>query len=249
MSQARWSTSSTSRTSSTTKWGDRAAAKYDEAYARHYREHDEAAGSGESITHFSRWIGHVCDRFGGAIDALDIGCGTGRYFHALRHVHRLVGIDVSRPMLESARDPVGGAGGIGTLTLVEGDFLKHDFAPAEFDLVYAIGVLAEHSPLDAAIAARIRSWLRPGGRFAFTAVHPLSPSLPRTIKRRIGEWLLPVAVGPLRDRIRARLMSGGLYADEQYLRDLLAASGFVVESIESFESDVHFHLLAVASNR
>ena len=230
----------------TTKWGDRAASRYDDAYAKRYREHDEAAQAGTSIVHFSRWLGGVCDRFSGPVDVLDIGCGTGRYFQALRHIRRLVGIDVSKPMLDLARTPVGGAAGIGELVLVEGDFLRHDFDASSFDLVYAIGVLAEHSPFDRSVAARVRSWLRPGGRFAFTAVHPLSPSVPRTMKRRLGERLLGVAVGPLRSVLRSQLMSGGLYADEAYLRDTLAASGFSVESMEPFESDVHRHVLTVA---
>jgi SAM-dependent methyltransferase len=230
----------------TTKWGDRAAARYDDAYARRYREHDEAARTGASIVRFGEWIGSVCDRFTGEIDALDIGCGTGRYFHALRHTHRLVGIDVSRPMLDLARTPVGGASGAREIELIEGDFLEYTFAPASFDLAYSIGVLAEHSPFDAAVAVRVRPWLRPGGRFAFSAVHPLSASVPRSFKRRVGEWLLPITRGSMQTGVRSRLMSGGLYADEPYLRETLAASGFVVESIEPFESDVHRHLLTVA---
>jgi SAM-dependent methyltransferase len=231
-----------------TKWGERAAARYDEAYARRYREHDEAAQDGASIVRFSDWITGICDRFSGPIDVLDIGCGTGRYFHALRHVRRLTGIDVSRPMLDAASQPVGGMAGVESLSLVEGDFLARDFGPAEFDLAYSIGVLAEHSPFDVEVASRVRRWLRPGARFAFTAVHPQSHSVPRTLKRRLGEWLLPAAIGPLRESMRARMMSGGLYADEPYLRDVLGASGFTVESIEPFESDVHLHLLTVARN-
>ncbi len=230
----------------TSKWGERAASRYDDAYAKRYREHDEAAQGGTSIVHFSRWIGSVCDRFTGEIDVLDVGCGTGRYFPALRRVRRLVGIDVSKPMLDLARTPVGGLAGIGELVLVEGDFLRHEFPPASFDLVYAIGVLAEHSPFDLSVAARIRSWLKPGGRFAFTAVHLLSPSVPRTMKRRLGERLLPVAMGPIRSAVRSRLMSGGLYADEAYLSDVLGAAGFTVETMEPFESDVHRHLVTVA---
>ena len=41
-------------------------------------------------------------------------------------------------------------------------------------------------------------------------------------------------------------MSGGLYADEERVREVLAAVDLVVESIEPFESDVHLHMLAVA---
>ena len=168
---------------------------------------------------------------------LDLGCGTGRYFQALRHVRRLVGVDVSRPMLEHARRPIG-APRIAA-ELIEGDFLTCDVGAEPFDLVYSIGVLAEHSPFDAAVAARVSRWLSPGGRFAFTAVDPLSFSVPRTLRRRIAERLLPFSSGGLRRALRARLMRDGLYADEERLRDVLAAAGFTVESLEPYESDVH----------
>jgi len=98
----------------------------------------------------------------------------------------------------------------------------------------------------------VKRWLKPGGRFAFTTVHPLSSSVPRTPKRRVGEWLLrwaPRMPRALRRALRARLMRDGLYADEERVREVLAAVDFAVESIEPFESDVHLHLLTVAVKR
>ena len=41
-------------------------------------------------------------------------------------------------------------------------------------------------------------------------------------------------------------MRDGLYADEERLRDVLDRTGFAVESLEPYESDVHLHLLTVA---
>ena len=177
-----------------TRWGTRAVELYTEAYAERYRANDESLHWEHTATRLGEWLRAVCDRFDGPIDALDLGCGTGRYFRALGDVRRLVGIDASRPMLDRARHPVGNvATAPGWLTLVEGDFLRHEFPPCEFDLVYSIGVLAEHSPFDETVVARVKRWLKPGGRFAFTTVHPLSFSVPRTLKRRVGEWLLPWA--------------------------------------------------------
>jgi SAM-dependent methyltransferase len=236
---------------SRTRWGVRAAELYTDAYAERYRAHDDSSAAAPAVARLSTWLHDIAVRFAAPIDALDLGCGTGRYFHALANVRCLVGIDVSRPMLDRARQ-ARGATSAGSLMLVEGDFLTHDFRPAEFDLVYAIGVLAEHSPFDETIAARVRRWLRPDGRFAFTTVHPLSPSVPRTRKRRVGEWLLPrtsVVPVPLRRALRARLMSNGLYADGERVRDVCDAVGLDVESIAPFESDVHLHILAVARRR
>jgi SAM-dependent methyltransferase len=232
---------------STSKWGARAAELYDGSYADRYRDYDDRLRGGELVTRFSNWLRSVCGRFTAPIDALDLGCGTGRYFHALRGVRRLVGIDVSEPMLKRALTPVdGGSVAIDTVELVQGDFLRHEFARAEFHLVYSIGVLAEHSPFDDAVAGRVGAWLKPGGRFAFTAVHPLSFSVPKTMKRRIGAGLLPLAGGPLRRTLRRQLMRDGLYADEERLREVLGRTGFLIESLEPYESDVHLHLLTVA---
>ena len=230
-----------------TRWGARAADLYSASYAQRYRDHDDQIRDGALVARFGGWLGSICDRAGGPIDVLDLGCGTGRYFRALRHVRALVGIDVSKPMLEQAKQPIGGESiDAESLTLVEDDFLVHGFEPGSFDLVYSIGVLGEHSPFDQAVAARVRQWLRPGGRFAFTAVHPLSFSVPRTLKRRLAEWMLPITRGRLRRALRSRLMRDGLYADEERLREVLTAAGFVVESIESYESDVHLHSMALA---
>lgn len=228
----------------TTRWGARAAELYGDAYARRYRGHDDAIRDGELVTRFGGWLGGICDRFGRDIEVLDLGCGTGRYFHSLRHVRRLVGIDVARPMLDEARHPVG-APAIG-VELIEGDFLAHDFGAAQFDLVYSIGVLAEHSPFDETVAVRVRRWLKPGGRFAFTAVHPLSFSVARPLKRRLAEALLPLSGGALRRALRTRLMRDGLYADDERLREVLHATGFEVESLEPYQSDVHLHTMVVA---
>ena len=231
-----------------TRWGTRAVSLYDDSYAEQYREHDDALHGRATAARLDAWLRGVCDRFGRPVDVLDLGCGTGRYFHALTNVRRLVGIDVSHPMLERARRPIGGIPLPADLvTLIEGDFLVHEFGKGEFDFVYSIGVLAEHSPFDEALASRVARWLRPGGRFAFTAVHPASPSVPRSLKRRAAEWISTLAPSTttLTGRLRARLMSGGMYADEERVRSVLRASGLAPESIELFESDVHLQVIAV----
>jgi SAM-dependent methyltransferase len=219
---------------------------YTDAYAEQYRAQDEKAGPGHAVARLSSWLHAICTRFPEAIDVLDLGCGTGRYFPALSGVRRLVGIDVSRAMLDrAAQRPAPSV----SLSLIEADFLTHAFDEAEFDLVYAVGVLAEHSPFDVELASRVRRWLKPGGRFAFTTVDPMSASVHRTVGRRLGEWLLgPASIAPtsLRRGLRSRLMSDGLYADEERVREVLAAADLTIESIAPFDSDVHRHVLAVA---
>jgi SAM-dependent methyltransferase len=233
--------------SSFSEWGQRARELYAADYARRYRGVDEEIRDGALVTRFGTWLGNVCDSFGADIVALDLGCGTGRYFHALRHVRELVGVDVSPPMLAHAHAPVdAGAVRVGQVTLVEGDFLTLSLETGRFDLAYSIGVVGEHVPFDLPLARRVYGWLRHDGRFAFTAVHRDSFSVPRTFSRRAAELLLPMMPGALRTRIRRRLLSGGLYVDESYIQEVLQAAGFAIESLERHQSDVHLHCLCVA---
>jgi SAM-dependent methyltransferase len=231
---------------STTEWGDRAAHLYGREYARNYRAMDDELRQGPLVQRFGGWIRELCDGFGRPIAVLDLGCGTGRYFWAVRHATELVGVDVSDAMLAEARRPIdAGHLDIARVTLIQGDFLTAPLGEARFDLAYAIGVLGEHTPFDARIAGRVHRALAPGGVFAFTAVHANSFSVPRTAKRRWAERLMPLAPGAARSALRTRLLSGGLYVDPPYVREVLTAAGFTVESIADHESDVHLHCLCV----
>jgi SAM-dependent methyltransferase len=231
---------------STSRWASKAASLYDAAYARRYRRHDDDFEHSEPCRRLAEWLQHVCASFSAPIDVLDLGCGTGRYFWALRRVRELTGIDASAAMLAEARDPYQ-AGRISTpkVTLVEGDLFSHEFGDRRFDLVYSIGVLAEHVPFNQTIVARVHQWLHPGGRFAFTTVHPDSPSIPLTMRRRLGLAMQRVAPRPFQQRLRRRLAANGMYADERQIEELLRPS-FAIETLWRFESEAHLHCWCVA---
>jgi SAM-dependent methyltransferase len=158
----------------------------------------------------------------------------------------LVGLDASAAMLEEARHPVNAERiTAGTIDLVRGDVMQHDFGPARFDLIYSIGVLAEHTPLDAQLVSNVGRWMKPGGRFAFTTVHPDSPSVTKTWTRSMAKRVLPLTRGGLRRRLHDRLTIGGLYADETRIREVLAPA-FTIESLTRVRSEAHLHGLCVA---
>lgn len=233
-------------TGSVTEWGRKAADLYATDYARRYREHDEQLGTVDAYLAFCGWLAEICARFDAPIDVLDLGCGTGRYFAALTNVNCLVGLDASAPMLAEAAHPIAAARITAKhVQLVEGDVLTHAFPKNSFDLIYSIGVLAEHTPFDARIVANAARWLRPGGRFAFTTVHPSSASIPRTLPRAIGAAIAPVSPGPLGRWLRSRLTAGGQYADEALIAQHLGPD-FSIESMSRQESEAHLHCLCVA---
>ena len=129
--------------------------------------------------------------------------------------------------------------------LVNGDLASHQFTSGSFDLVYSIGVLAEHVPLNRPLVERVAGWLKPGGRFAFTTVDPQSPDVPKTAARRIASAVLPAVPGDAGRRLHERLMAGGMYGDARWIRRQLDGL-FTIESLEQYQSDVHLHGRCVA---
>ena len=98
-----------------------------------------------------------------ALDVADAGCGTGLCAPLLRpYARRLVGVDLSGPMLERARE----RGGYDEL--VQGElvqFLRE--RPAGFDLLVSADTLCYFGRLEA-FAAAARASLRDGGLVVFT---------------------------------------------------------------------------------
>ena len=220
-------------------------ALYDDAYAQKYRDHDDTLDTSRPYGDLVAWLQDASRRFDAPFDALDLGCGTGRYFWALSGARSVTGVDRSAPMLEKAASPVHVDRITARVTLVRGDLSTIEFSPGAFDLVYSVGVLAEHAPLDGRVVSRVAAWLRPGGRFAFTTVHPDSPSIPQTPLRRFATGVSRVIPAPLDAPLRLRLLTHGLYADERRVQELLAGR-FSIESLDRFVSEAHLHCRCIA---
>lgn len=108
----------------------------------------------------------VADVLGGGGRVLEVGCGTGLILERLApQVEALVGLDLSRQMLSSAR----GRG----LSVVQGDATGLPFSDGSFDLACSFKVLA-HVPAIRSALAEMARVVRPGGALVAEFYNPLS---------------------------------------------------------------------------
>ena len=108
--------------------------------------------------------------------AIDVGCGCGATVLELaRRVGpggRVLGIDISEPMLDLARRRAAEAGHT-QATLVRADMSTYAFAPHECDLAFSrFGVMFFADPV--AAFANLRGALKPSGRLVFVCFRSLS---------------------------------------------------------------------------
>jgi len=191
----------------------RAESYYSNAAAG-YRSTDEAAKDDVSHAGKCKIIHDLTGRFGKPIRMLDLGCGTGRYFHCVKNVEWIVGVDPSHQMLEHARNPVDGKHS--KVTLVRSTLHEVAFAPASFDLVICVGVLTYWCPVDEFVMRRVSAMLRDGGGFFFTVREPRRD--PATLKQRAATLLRPVLFGAPRRYVESRVTDFGV--TEEQVRSL-----------------------------
>lgn len=211
---------------------------YDRRAARRYREQDSAAlAQGGSRRHYAQIIERLTASFDRPINVLDAGCGTGRYFHALRNVNRLVGVDISEHMIREARNPVARETlDVQTLELHVGDVAALDLPEGSFDFICSLGVVGEFAPIDAPLLERFARLLNDGGILFFTAVDTHSrtyvPRTRRTFARRAARRLFPYLPRTVQAAVNRRLAPH--YVSETDLRERLEASPFERFTIERY---------------
>jgi SAM-dependent methyltransferase len=169
------------------------------------------------------------DAFFGAADladqdrVLDVGCGTGQTARRAAHTAaRVVGIDISGPMLARARQLTREA----NLTYVQGDAQVHPFPDGGFDAAISRGgVMFFTDPV--AAFTNIARCLRPGGRLTFLG--------PRAARPDGAYARATTALTPwLREPSPAARGMASL-ADPEEIRRLLGETGFtgvVVEPVD-----------------
>src|SRR2546430_2677969 len=155
-------------------------------------------------------------------NVLDVGCGCGGTTLAAARLvapGRVLGLDLSGPMLARARSDAEAAG-LAHAGVQQGDAQVFPLGPASFDTVISrFGVMFFADPV--AAFANIRSATRPGGRLVFACWQPLAAN----------QWLL-VPGAALAEHLPppAPVPADGpgmfAFADPDRLRPILAAAGW-----------------------
>jgi ubiquinone/menaquinone biosynthesis C-methylase UbiE len=164
---------------------------------------------------------------------IDIGCGCGATTIELaRRVGekgRVLGIDVSRPMLARARERTGA---MANVTLVEADATTHPFEPGRADLLFSrLGVMFFADPPKA--FANLRSALKPGGRLAFACFRApqLNPFFTTSLRAATEFVPPPPKTAPGEPGPFA-------FAEEAHVRRILDAAGFKDVKLEAVDLDL-----------
>ena len=160
---------------------------------------------------------------------LDVGCGTGlTSLELARRVGasgRVVGVDISAPMLDRARERARSAGA-DNVAFIAADAQTHRFEAATVDVVFSrFGVMFFADPV--AAFTNLRAALRPGGRLGFVCWQALPdnpwmfvPAMAAAQHVALALPASPDAPGPF------------ALANPDRLRDILERAGFTGVGID-----------------
>ncbi|WP_344591114.1 class I SAM-dependent methyltransferase [Actinomadura vinacea] len=142
------------------------AAAWNGYEGRHWADHDaryDAVNSG-----FNEFVLDAAG-IGGRDRVLDIGCGNGQLTRqAARRAGAAMGVDLSLPMLERARERAREEG-VGNVRFEQGDAQVFPFEPGGFDVALSrFGIMFFADPV--AAFGNVRSALGDGGRLAFVCM-------------------------------------------------------------------------------
>jgi len=164
---------------------------------------------------------------------VDVGCGCGQTLLELADLvgpdGRVLGVDISQPMLERARER---AAGRPSVSFSLADAQTYAFAPASFDAAFSrFGVMFFD---DARAAfANLRRALVAGGRLAFVCWQEIArnPWAERPLRAVLG--VLGRDTAP--ELLRAGNPGPFYFSDPDRVRSILTGAGFTDVAIEPYE--------------
>lgn len=215
-------------------YGPQLAASYNRG-AQRYRIDDEVEVRSENHHRIGGNLRRICRSFPYRIRVLEIGCGTGRYFHWLDQVQLLVGTDLSEEMLKHARNPAcAHEVTAAEIRLIPGNLYDLSFDAGCFDFIYCLGVFGYGAALTPELCRDLHRWLTRAGRMYFDAIEVP----PQSAKDRLKEWIkatvVPQLPYPLQQSVRARKSGVPVFRHTRAeLERVMAAAGFSDFAISS----------------
>ncbi len=173
--------------------------------ADQYRRDDEVEARSENHQRLGGNLRRICRSFPHPVRVLEVGCGTGRYFHWLENTALLVGTDISPEMLRQAQHPVHGSEmSVREVRLIRSNLYETNFEPESFDFIYSLGVFGYGAELTPEFCEKLARWLSPGGRLYFDALEQHDGGRINTLKQSIKTAMIPYLPGNVRHRIEER---------------------------------------------
>ena len=166
-----------------------------------------------------------------ATNLLDLGCGAGNYaLKMLSYVPDMAVtlVDLSRPMLERARQRVADAGGR-HVRMMQGDIRELELGAPQFDIILAAMVLHHLRGDDEwrAVFAKLYRALKPGGSL-WIADHVTHdhPAVQELMQARWGDYLVGLKGEAYRDHVFAYVEQEDTPRPLLFQTDLLREVGF-----------------------
>ena len=159
-----------------------------DAFGAMAKDYDSIARRGMPV--YDEMLGAIMDCLvDGAVDVLELGCGTGAL--TLRLARRypsaaITAIDAAPEMLAIARDRLDGAGAAGRVTLRTGLFEDLELGTGSYDLI-ATNMALHHIERKQSFYTALRAALRPGGLLVLG--DEVQGALPHIEERFWNGWL------------------------------------------------------------
>ena len=213
------------------RWKEENLRCHGRKHAEEYAESDQRLSNSPDHVMIRNWLfNHLKVKNKRINRLLDLGCGTGRWFHVMENAHFILGADFSGEMLNKAKEKILGREHT-NISLVGCDIfnlpLKHDL----FDCVVSVGVLAEHAPLNDGLFKEVWRVLKSGGLFLFTAQKiGIIPKL----KVKTAQLLFPILPHSFKERIELYLNSFHTRLDhnKRTIKRLAKQHDFNIQEIE-----------------
>lgn len=212
------------------------------------RLYPQAGPTGQQYKIYFDNLQEACNSRNEKISVLELGCGTGRYFHFLTNIRKLIGVDISFDMLNSARENLKTMPELEAVTSLIHSSIEDFATDLKFDFIYSIGTLAEYCEFSENLLAKIVSYLKPGGYFFFTLVDSESFDSNEYIwhRKKLMRILLKVLPKSIRNKVDARWLTNKdwkhLFLSREQVEIILNSSSVSIKwELSKAKDSLHMH--------